>query len=113
MQLNNIEKYILKNGKILKEKGFEKKDILIENNKIIKIDNNIDGEKIIDCTNKIITPGFVDVHVHLREPGFEKKENIKSGSLAAITGGYTHIFAMPNTNPCMDNEEEIKKFNKK
>jgi dihydroorotase len=65
--------------------------------------------KIIDCTGKIIVPGLIDLHVHLREPGFEWKEDILSGTKAAIAGGFTHVCCMPNTKPVNDNVE-ITKF---
>ncbi len=110
MQLNS---YVLKNAKILTEEGLVKSDIEITDNKISNIAENLTGEKEYDYQGKIITPGFVDVHVHLREPGQTHKEDIKTGSYSAIKGGYTHIFAMPNTTPCMDSVAEITKFNQK
>ncbi len=110
MQSNN---YILKNGKVLTETGFINQDIEINNGEIINVGENLTGAVEYDCTGQIITPGFIDVHVHLREPGMTHKEDIASGSYSAIKGGYTHIFAMPNTKPCMDSVEEITKFNQK
>lgn len=110
MQSNS---YILKNARVFTETGFENFDIKVEANKIVETGKNLTGEVEYDLTNKIITPGFVDVHVHLREPGFTHKEDIASGSYSAIKGGYTHILAMPNTKPCMDNVEQIKTFNEK
>ncbi len=110
MQSNN---YILKNAKVFTKTGFETVDVKVEDNKIAEVAQNLTGEVEYDLTNKIITPGFVDVHVHLREPGFTHKEDIESGSYSAIKGGYTHILAMPNTKPCMDSVERINDFNKK
>jgi dihydroorotase len=55
------------------------------------------------CEGLIVTPGFVDLHVHLREPGFEYKEDITTGCMAAVAGGFTTIFCMPNTKPANDN----------
>ncbi len=110
MQSNS---YILKNAKVFTETGFEEFDIKVVDNKIAKTAKNINGEVEYDLKNKIITPGFVDVHVHLREPGFTHKEDIASGSYSAIKGGYTHILAMPNTKPCMDSVEQINNFNEK
>ena len=113
---------LLKNGTLIdyKTKTNEKKDILIENNKIIKIEKEINekAEKIIDCTNLNIIPGMIDMHCHLREPGFEHKETIKTGSESAVAGGFTTICPMPNTKPTPDSAiilqkiiEEAKKVN--
>ena len=113
---------LLKNGTLIdyKTKTNEKKDILIENDKIIKIEKEINenAEKIIDCTNLNIMPGMIDMHCHLREPGFEHKETIKTGSESAVAGGFTTICPMPNTKPTPDSAiilqkiiEEAKKVN--
>ena len=115
-------KTLLKNGTLIdyKTKTNEKKDILIENDKIIKIEKEINekADKIIDCTNLNIIPGMIDMHCHLREPGFEHKETIKTGSESAVAGGFTTICPMPNTKPTPDSAiilqkiiEEAKKVN--
>ena len=86
-------------------------DILIENGIIIKIKKNIpikSNYNVIDCKKEIITNGFIDLHVHFREPGFEFKETIMSGSISAFYGGYTRVCTMPNTNPVIDNPELIQ-----
>ena len=62
----------------------------------------------LDCSDFILIPGFCDVHVHFREPGFSYKETIKSGSLAAARGGYTQVCAMPNVNPVPDSPEHLR-----
>jgi len=81
-------------------------DIWIEDGKIIDIgeNNQCVADQIIDATGKWVVPGLIDIHVHLREPGFEHKEDIKSGCAAAAKGGFTTICCMPNTNPVIDNE---------
>ncbi len=110
-------KTLLKNGTLIDYKTniFEKRDILIENEKISKISVEIKetADKIIDCTNLYIIPGMIDIHCHLREPGFEHKETIKTGSKSAVSGGFTTICPMPNTKPVPDStiilQEIIKK----
>src|SRR6185295_9461957 len=80
-------------------------DILLEKGVITKIGANIsvDGVKTIDAKGKLVLPGFIDLHVHLREPGREDKETIETGSRAAAKGGITTLMCMPNTTPVIDN----------
>ena len=82
------------------------RDILVDKGEIAKVAPSIKGEKekIIDANGKLVLPGLVDLHVHLREPGREDKETIETGSKAAVKGGFTTIFCMPNTTPAIDNE---------
>ena len=89
----------LKNGNVLIGENLIKKDILIDNEKIVKIDNCINEGQIIDCTNLTILPSFIDCHVHFREPGFEYKATIKEEAKVAAKGGYTDVFMMPNLKP--------------
>ena len=113
-------KSLLKNGTVIDyaTKTQEKVDILIEEDKIVKIEKNIqdNAEKVIDCTNLYIIPGMIDMHCHLREPGFEEKETIETGAKSAVAGGFTTICPMPNTKPTPDNvktlEEIIQKVRK-
>ena len=67
-----------------------------------------DGFEVIDCTGKVVVPGLVDAHVHLREPGFEHKEDIESGTRTAVKGGFVSVCAMPNTNPCIDDAAGVE-----
>lgn len=103
---------LLKNGRVVdpSQKIDTKLDILIGDGKIVEFGNNLDNKakKIIDLSNKIVCPGFIDMHVHLREPGFEYKETIETGSRAAARGGFTSIACMPNTDPVADNQEVIR-----
>lgn len=106
---------LIKNGRLLTETGFEITDILIEDGKIAAIGSEIstDAEQIIDAKGKLFAPGFVDLHVHLREPGGEKKETIASGTLAAAKGGFTTVAAMPNTRPVPDSKEQMEWLQKR
>ena len=93
---------ILKNADVVLKDGVRKLDIRIEDGRIAGL-GSFEGEGI-DCTGLTVFPGFIDMHVHLREPGFEKKEDIASGSAAAVKGGFTQICCMPNTRPVTDNK---------
>lgn len=105
---------LLKNGTIIdyKTNTFEKYDILIQDGKIAKIEKDIkeEIEKTIDCTNLYIMPGMIDIHCHLREPGFEYKETIETGAKSAVCGGFTTICPMPNTKPTPDSTIILQKI---
>ena len=97
---------IIRNGTIVLKDTVVKADILVKGDKIVKIAENIasDNSVEIDATGKHVFPGLIDMHVHLREPGYEYKEDIESGCKASVKGGFTQICCMPNTNPIMDNK---------
>jgi dihydroorotase len=105
-------KTLIKNGYILDPAtGTEGIfDLLIDNDIITQVQENINtsADTIIDAKGMYVMPGFIDLHVHLREPGFEYKETIRTGSLAAAKGGFTSICPMPNTNPVIDNKYMIE-----
>ena len=100
---------VIKNGLIIDKNKLINKDILIDNGIILKIcdDISIDEAEVIDAKGCIVMPGAVDVHVHLREPGFTNKETVKTGTLSSAKGGVTTIMSMPNLNPCPDDVEAI------
>ncbi len=82
-------------------------DVLVEDGKIAAVGPKLTAPadaKVIDATGKMVLPGFIDLHVHFREPGFEYKETIQSGTAAAVAGGFTTVCCMPNTNPVNDNQ---------
>jgi dihydroorotase len=99
-------KLLIKNGRVIDPASNvdDTLDILVDRGKIAEISPQIEGEsiKILDASRMVVAPGFIDMHAHLREPGQEDKETIKSGSLAAAKGGFTTIACMPNTNPVND-----------
>ena len=105
-------KTLLKNGLILDYKTNTKKelDLLIEDDKIVEISEEITtvADKIIDCVGLFVMPGMIDIHCHLRQPGFEHKETIETGSKSAVKGGFTTICPMPNTKPTPDNAETLE-----
>ncbi len=107
------DRLLLKNGHVIDvESNIESQmDVVIENGIISEVGKvsaeSFTGE-IVDCSGKVISPGWLDMHVHLREPGMEGKETITSGSMAAANGGFTAVCCMPNTNPAIDSQEMIQ-----
>ena len=108
---------IIKNGRVLDPANRLDKvcDILIEDGKIAKVgaDLSAAGAEIINAAGKVVVPGLIDMHVHLREPGQEAKEDFVSGSRAAAAGGYTTIATMPNTKPVVDNAALVRSLQKR
>lgn len=104
-------KTIIKNGVLLDSTGaLIQVDVEMEGKYITKVAENLsaEGAQQIDAKGKLIAPGFIDLHVHLREPGGEKKETIATGTMAAAKGGFTTIAAMPNTRPVPDSVEHLE-----
>ena len=100
-----MSSYLIKNGRVLATAGeLERADVLIEDGTVTAIDTGIDkdGAEVVDASGKVVAPGFVDLHTHLREPGREDEETIASASAAAAAGGFTAVCAMPNTDPVAD-----------
>ncbi len=105
-------KLLIRNGHIVDAKtGIDGiYDLLSEDGRIVEISNDIDrdGCEIIDASGKYVLPGLVDAHCHLRDPGYEYKEDLESGTRSAARGGFTSIACMPNTNPVIDSEAVVK-----
>jgi dihydroorotase len=106
---------LIKNGKLLTNGELKEVDLLIEDGKIKEIGEltKDQAEEMIDANGLVVAPGFIDLHVHLREPGGEKKETIATGTQAAAKGGFTTIAAMPNTRPVPDSLEQLNKLNER
>ncbi|MDD4909217.1 MAG: dihydroorotase [Candidatus Omnitrophica bacterium] len=104
-------KLLIKNGRVVDpaNKVDAVRDVLAENGRIAGVAENIraNSAKVIDAAGKIVLPGLVDMHVHLREPGREDKETVASGTKAALKGGVTSVLAMPNTTPSIDSAENV------
>lgn len=102
------------NGRVIDPYNNQDKtvDILVNDGKVVDIGtgigNNVVATRVIDAAGKLVTPGLIDIHVHLREPGQEEKETISTGTKAAAQGGFTTIACMPNTNPVIDNKSMVE-----
>lgn len=109
-----MNSYLLKNANLYRHQHFENVDIYVEDGLIKEIGENLSKDvKTYDLKGKLVSHNFIDMHTHLREPGFEHKETIETGCLSALYGGYGTIVAMANTLPCMDDLETINDFKKK
>src|SRR6202140_2443303 len=99
-------KTLVKGGRLVDPaRGIDaQRDVLIENGFVARIGENLEAEgaRIVDASNAIVAPGFIDMHVHLREPGQTHKETIATGTAAAVAGGFTAVACMPNTEPALD-----------
>ena len=101
---------LLKGGTVYTGDGFVNADVLVDEGRIVSVSPSIsqEGASVIELQDQLIVPGFVDVHVHLRQPGFSYKETIYSGTSAAAAGGYTAVCAMPNLKPVPDSVEHLE-----
>lgn len=108
--MSNTDRILIKNGVIVNADNIFEADILMDSGKIISVEKGISQrvDKEIDAKGRYIFPGFIDLHTHLRTPGREDEEDLVSGSKAAVKGGFTKIFCMPNTQPSIDNEAAAK-----
>lgn len=102
---------LIKNGQVINPatNTNEVLDLLIEDKAVVKMESDIteEADRVVDARGCFVMPGFIDLHVHFRDPGLEHKETIETGSKAAVCGGYTTVFAMPNTKPVADNADVI------
>lgn len=101
---------LLTGGTVFLDGHFENLDVAVSDGRIVSVSPSLpkEGFSVIELHNRCLVPGFVDVHVHLREPGFSYKETVFSGTAAAAAGGYTAVCAMPNLNPVPDSPEHLR-----
>lgn len=103
---------LIKNGRIINPAtGMDQvSDLLVEDDKVAKIQKNIEdaADQVIDASGCYVMPGFIDMHVHFRDPGYTYKEDVITGMAAAAHGGYTTVLCMPNTNPVADNAQVVE-----
>jgi dihydroorotase len=111
MSSNDVNRIWIKGGHLIDptSKTDGPRDLLIENGRVVAVDTKLNANprdvQVIDATGLVVTPGLVDIHVHLREPGQSYKETVASGTAAAAAGGFTSVAAMPNTIPVNDSVE--------
>ncbi len=103
---------LIKNGLVYTQGKLVEQDVFIDDVGSVILADEVDlaeySQQVIDASEMLVCAGFIDAHVHLREPGFEYKETIKSGTMAAAKGGYTTVFSMPNLNPVPDSVDNIQ-----
>ena len=101
---------LLTGGSVFRDGGFHPLEIAVSEGRIVSVSPRLprDGASVIELNHHFMVPGFVDVHVHLREPGFSYKETIASGTAAAAAGGYTALCAMPNLSPVPDSPDHLQ-----
>lgn len=101
---------VIKGGTVVDEHGSRRADVLLGGSTIIAVGESLDGDSTLDAGGCIVSPGFVDLHTHLRQPGREEAETIETGSRAAALGGYTAVVAMPNTEPAIDSAGVVREI---
>ncbi|MFN8053257.1 MAG: dihydroorotase [Acidimicrobiales bacterium] len=94
--------YVIKGGRVVDERGETFADVVVRDGQIVGVGPDLSASRTIDASGCVVSPGLVDLHTHLREPGKEEAETVESGSNAAALGGYTAVLAMPNTTPAID-----------
>jgi dihydroorotase len=101
---------LLKGGRVVDPaSGLDRTlDVVLDGDRVVEVGEGLSGTETLDCRGTVVAPGFVDLHVHFREPGGEESETIESGSRAAALGGYTAVCPMPNTDPAQDNASVVE-----
>ena len=112
-----MDKILIKNGQVVdpltRAEGLF--DVLVEGNRIKKVEKDIkeDADRVIDAEGCYVMPGFIDLHVHFRDPGLEYKETLETGGRAAVKGGVTTVCAMPNTRPVIDTAQKVREVHER
>lgn len=99
---------VLRGGHVFTPSGLIETDVAVAGGKVVAIGSFADGGEVVDCTGLTVLPGVIDTQVHFREPGLEHKEDLESGSRAAVMGGVTGVFEMPNTSPNTDSAAAVE-----
>lgn len=99
---------VIKGGTVLDAGGERVADVLVRGGHVVEVGPGLTGDAVLDAAGCLVTPGLVDVHVHLREPGMEEAETVETGTRAAALGGYTAVVAMPNTTPAIDDPVVVR-----
>ena len=102
------ETFVIKGGTLVDPTGERSGDIVVEDGRIVAVGPDLSASQVFDAGGCLVSPGLVDLHTHLRQPGREEAETIESGSRAAALGGYTAVLAMPNTTPTMDSAGVVR-----
>ena len=96
------QRLVISGGTVVDQQGERRADVAVVDGRIVEVGTGLAGNTVLDATGCMVSPGFVDLHTHLREPGKEEAETIETGSRAAALGGFTAVVAMPNTDPAQD-----------
>jgi dihydroorotase len=97
-----MSRLVISGGTVVDQRGERRLDVAVADGRIVEVGTDLTGDDVLDATDCVVSPGFVDLHTHLREPGKEEAETIETGSRAAALGGFTAVVAMPNTDPAQD-----------
>ncbi|MEY4338974.1 MAG: dihydroorotase [Actinomycetota bacterium] len=97
-----MSRLVISGGTVVDQRGERRLDVAVADGRIVEVGTGLTGDEVLDATDCVVSPGFVDLHTHLREPGKEEAETIETGSRAAALGGFTAVVAMPNTDPAQD-----------
>jgi dihydroorotase len=102
MRGSRLPDVVIRGGRVIDQNGERIADVLVRGGHVVDVGTGLAGDETLDASGCIVAPGFVDLHVHLREPGMEDAETVETGARAAALGGFTAVVAMPNTEPALD-----------